>query len=325
MGGDGSGHRRRDSVPTLRNPERDVWPDQFLEHLRRSGRSVRTIESYASDLSLFGRFLSSGKTGRGHPSGWRIGPDTARDFAFYLDRLDYRPKSASRILSAVRSFYDFLLERSGVDDNPFALLKGPRVPRTVPSVLSETETRELLDSPDENTWEGKRDRAILELFYLTGIRLSELAGICMSEISPGGDRLSVKGKGGKERIVPILGWARVRIDAYLSMDPGPSSGPLFLDRPGGGSLSVHQIGRIVRKAARSAGLEGRVTPHTLRHSCATHLLNGGMDLRNIQGLLGHASLGATQKYTHVGLRELKRKYDLSRSEAKGGGLEDTDP
>lgn len=325
MGGDGSGHRRRETLPASRNPERDGWPDQFLEHLRRSGRSVRTIESYASDLSLFGRFLSSGKTGRTRTTGWRIGSDTAGEFAFYLDRLDYRPKSASRILSAVRSFYDFLLERSEVDDNPFALLKGPRVPRKVPSVLSEAETMELLESPDKNTWEGKRDRAILELFYLTGVRLSELAGLLMSDMSPDRDRLSVRGKGGKERIVPLLGWARVRVDEYLSTDARDPSGPLFLDRPEGGSLSVYQIGRIVRKAARSAGLEGRVTPHTLRHSCATHLLNGGMDLRNIQGLLGHASLGATQKYTHVGLRELKRKYDRSRSGAKGEGFEDTDP
>lgn len=316
MGGDGSGRRRRDGIPEVRR-QSDEWPDRFLEHLLRSGRSPRTVESYASDLALLGGFLKSRVRARNEAGWWQIGPDTARAFAFHLDRLDYRPKSVGRILSAIRSFYEFLRERSEVDDNPFALLKGPRVPKTVPSVLSEAETLELLNAPDPNTWEGRRDRAILELFYLTGLRLSEMAGLSRSDMSGDRDRFRVLGKGGKERIVPILGWARIRIDAYLDDDPGDSCGALFLSRPGGEALSVHQIGRIVRKAARSAGLEGRVTPHTLRHSCATHLLNGGMDLRNIQGLLGHASLGATQKYTHVGLRELKEKYDRSRPRTIG--------
>lgn len=321
MGGDGSGRRRRDVIPESRRRS-DEWTDRFLDHLLRSGRSPRTVESYASDLALFGAFLKPRARVRKDDGWWRIGPDTARAFAFHLDRLDYRPKSVGRILSAVRSFYEFLRERSAVDDNPFELLKGPRVPKTVPSVLSEAETLELLNAPDPNTWEGRRDRAILELFYLTGLRLSEMAGLLRSDMSGDRDRLRVLGKGGKERVVPILGWARIRIDAYLDDGPGDPKGALFLSRPGGEALSVHQIGRIVRKAARSVGLEGRVTPHTLRHSCATHLLNGGMDLRNIQGLLGHASLGATQKYTHVGLRELKEKYDRSRPRTIGDTLHD---
>jgi site-specific recombinase XerD len=170
----------------------------------------------------------------------------------------------------------------------------------------------LLESRPGNSWEDRRDTVMLELFYLTGIRLSELAGLVRGDLSPGMDRIQVRGKGNKERMVPLLGLTRELLRDFLSEEGGPGA-PLFAVSPGGEALSVHQIGRIVRRRVRLSGLGDRgVTPHTFRHSCATHLLDRGMDLRKIQELLGHQSLGTTQKYTHVGLADLRRRYDRIR-------------
>jgi integrase/recombinase XerC len=171
----------------------------------------------------------------------------------------------------------------------------------------------LLESDQEGSWEGRRDRAMLELFYLTGVRLSELAGLIRGDLSQGLDRIRVRGKGNKERIVPLVGLAREFLLDYLPEGGESSRDPLFPVLPGGKALSVHQIGRIVRRRVRVSGMGDRgVTPHTFRHSCATHLLDRGMDLRKIQELLGHQSLGTTQKYTHVGLADLRRRYDRIR-------------
>lgn len=318
MGGEGSGQYRAQNgqgPPGERLP--DPFVRRFLEYLGQSGKSPRTVSSYAQDLSLLQAFLRE-NPGKGKDrSGWSLSRDGATSFMFHLDGMTYQPRSVGRILSAVRTFFEFLKDRGEVAVNPFLELRGPRVPRKIPAVLNEREVSDLLDSTGTTTWEGLRDRALLELFYLTGIRLSELAGLKLRDISADRSRILVHGKGRKERIVPLVGAALECLSRYLSETPaGPdgSDGAIFRSEPGGQSLSVHQVGRIVRKASGRAGLGGRVTPHSLRHSCATHLLDRGMDLRKIQTLLGHESLGTTQQYTHIGLKELKRKYDRSRQE-----------
>ncbi len=292
------------------------WIGRFLDHLRQSGKSEKTVKAYARDIGLLREF-SDGVAGKKRREEWEMTRDEATRFMFHLDQMEYRPRSLRRTLSALRTFFDFMKDREGVSVNPFLGIRGPRVPRKVPGVLNEQEIADLLETPDPNTWEGRRDRALLELFYLTGIRLSEMAGLQIRDISKDFSRILVHGKGKKERLVPLVGTARECLSLHLSETgeaPEGSEGPVFRTSPGGSALSVHQVGRIVRKASRKAGLGGRVTPHAIRHSCATHLLDRGMDLRKIQGLLGHESLGTTQQYTHVGLKDLKRKYDRSRQE-----------
>ncbi|MHB1285279.1 MAG: tyrosine-type recombinase/integrase [Leptospirales bacterium] len=302
-----------DSGKTSENP----WLGRFLDHLVQSGKSEKTVRAYALDIGLLRDFrdgVVSGKKGR---PGWEMDREEATAFMFHLDQMEYRPRSLRRTLSAIRTFFDFMKERDGISVNPFLGIRGPRVPRKVPAVLNEQEIADLLATPDPNTWEGRRDRALLEIFYLTGIRLSEMAGLKIRDISTDLSRILIHGKGRKERLVPLVGTARECLSRHLSEtgeSPEGLEGPVFRDSPGGSALSVHQVGRIVRKSSRKAGLGGRVTPHAIRHSCATHLLDRGMDLRKIQGLLGHESLGTTQQYTHVGLKDLKRKYDRSRQE-----------
>lgn len=318
MGGDGSGrYRVSPSGSSPGETPEDPWVRRFLDHLSQSGKSLRTISSYAQDIFLLRDFLEGKGSGRKDRPAWEMTRDEATTFVFHLDQMEYRPRSMGRTLSAIRTFLDFLKDREGISVNPFLGIRGPRVPRKIPAVLNEQEVSDLLATPDETTWEGRRDRALLELFYLTGIRLSEMAGLRLRDISPDLSRILVHGKGRKERVVPLVGTAKECLSRYLSETPegsGGNGGAVFQATPGGSALSVHQVGRIVRKASGKAGLGGRVTPHALRHSCATHLLDRGMDLRKIQGLLGHESLGTTQQYTHVGLKELKRKYDRSRQE-----------
>jgi len=317
MGGKGSGTRKSDDLTHGRgliegkNPDHSLLlqVEDFLQLLSLKGRSSRTIVSFRNDLRLF--IAVSPLTGRS-ASGAVLSEKDAQAFLMHLSLGGYHPRSISRILSALRGFYEYLSEKALVTKNPFRGMKGPKVPRSQPRFLTVEEINDLLDSPDPSTWEGRRNRAILEIFYLDGLRLSELCGLNVGDLK--GDVLLVRGKGNKERLVPLVGEARVRLLSFL-----PESGQhgpldcLFPESLGGRRLSVYQIGRIVRGSAKKAGIVSNVTPHEIRHTCATHLLNNSMDLRHIQSLLGHASLSSTQKYTHVGIRELKDRYDKSKN------------
>jgi site-specific recombinase XerD len=310
LGGKGSGEFRNPGKTEGRVPGNDDAVRDFLEELAQSGHSPRTLMAYRRDLDAFRRFLLL--RGKDSPSDPSIDRTLALSYLFDLEQQEYRPRSVLRILSSLRSFYQWLCRKGRCPSNPFEDLSGPRRPKTVPAVLSEREMATLLESRPGNSWEDRRDTVMLELFYLTGIRLSELAGLVRGDLSPGMDRIQVRGKGNKERMVPLLGLTRELLRDFLSEEGGPGA-PLFAVSPGGEALSVHQIGRIVRRRVRLSGLGDRgVTPHTFRHSCATHLLDRGMDLRKIQELLGHQSLGTTQKYTHVGLADLRRRYDRIR-------------
>ena len=274
------------------------------------GRSSKTITSCRNDLLLYENVSrSDGKK----DGGLVLSQNDAQAFLMQLSLGGYHPRSISRILSSLRGFYEYLSEEGLVSKNPFRGMKGPRVPRSQPKFLTIEEVNDLLDAPDPSTWEGRRNRAILEVFYLDGLRLSELCGLNIGDLQ--GDILLIRGKGNKERRVPLVGVARIRLLSFL-----PESGAvapldcLFPESFGGKRLSVYQIGRIVRASAQKAGIVAGVTPHEIRHTCATHLLNNSMDLRHIQSLLGHSSLSSTQKYTHVGIRELKDRYDRSKSQ-----------
>lgn len=311
MGGKGSGNARNPAGKSRTESGEDAAVRNFLEELSQSGHSPRTVAAYRRDLEAFALFLRG--RGKSSPSDPGIDRNVALSYLFELEQREYQPRSVLRILSSLRSFYQWLCRERGSSSNPFGDLSGPRRPKTVPAVLSEREMTALLESDQEGSWEGRRDRAMLELFYLTGVRLSELAGLIRGDLSQGLDRIRVRGKGNKERIVPLVGLARDFLLDYLPEGGESSRDPLFPVLPGGKALSVHQIGRIVRRRVRVSGMGDRgVTPHTFRHSCATHLLDRGMDLRKIQELLGHQSLGTTQKYTHVGLADLRRRYDRIR-------------
>ncbi len=321
MGGKGSGMRKSEGLAhgrkraeqkTSAHPIFD-YLDPFLQILALKGRSSRTISSCRNDLLLF---ASSTQSGWKPGAGLLLSEKDAQAFLMTLSLAEYHPRSIARILSSLRGFYEYLVERSLVARNPFRGMKGPRVPRSQPKFLTIEEINQLLDAPDPSTWEGRRDRAILEVFYLDGLRLSELCSLNLGDLH--GDVLLVRGKGNKERRVPVVGVARVRLLSFLE-ESGQKSplDCLFPEVPGGKRLSVYQVGRIVRSSARKAGMVSNVTPHEIRHTCATHLLNNSMDLRHIQTLLGHSSLSSTQKYTHVGIRELKDRYDRSRSRPPG--------
>jgi len=317
VGGKGSGTRKSDDLIHGREALGRKKPDHpmlselepFLQILSLKGRSSRTISSCRNDLLLFiDVSLMSGGSG----PGFVLSEQGAQAFLMHLSLGGYHPRSISRILSSLRGFYEYLSEKALVTKNPFRGMKGPKVPRNQPKFLTVDEVNDLLDAPDPSTWEGRRNRAILEVFYLDGLRLSELCGLNVGDLQ--GDVLLVRGKGNKERLVPLVGEARVRLLSFLpeSGQKGPLD-CLFPESFGGRRLSVYQIGRIVRASAKKAGIVANVTPHEIRHTCATHLLNNSMDLRHIQSLLGHASLSSTQKYTHVGIRELKDRYDRSKN------------
>jgi integrase/recombinase XerC len=221
-----------------------------------------------------------------------------------------------RKLAALRSFCDFCVLTGRIAENPARVLATPRQDKRVPSFLTEDETAELLDLPRSSRPLDLRDKAILELFYATGIRVSELVGIEAGDIHLGERLVRVRGKGKKERIVPFGGKAREALEAYGRARPGlagegaAGEAAFFLNYRGG-RLTTRSVQRMVRKYIRRTAVARKISPHSLRHSFASHLLGRGADLRVIQELLGHASLATTEKYTHVDLRQLLAVYKKS--------------
>ena len=319
MGGSGSGERKSDRERREIGPRliKDPLFSLYRRHLILSGRSPQTLESVDRDLTLFAGLM--GAAFRNEEGFFWESLDRPRAVRFVkrLHEREYAPSSIARILSNLRGFYRFLKKNGHMQEDPFRLVRGPKVPRKLPAVLSEEEASTLVSSPSSGPADlvSLRDRAMLELFYESGVRLSELCRMRWEDFQTGNGALLVHGKGGKDRTVPVVGMALASLGRYLKerLEGGriPAGAPLFADREGG-SLSVWQVGRIVRKRARESGLAHRATPHVLRHSCATHLLNREADLREIQALLGHASLGTTQRYLHTGLEELARKLAKAR-------------
>ncbi len=284
---------------------------EFLDFLRHEkNASPHTVAGYGRDLRQVAAYLKEREIR------WdKTGNVVLRGFLAELHEKKRRKTTIGRKLAAMRSFYDFCVRKKWIAENPARILATPRQEKRVPSFLSEAETAELLDLPRSAAPLDLRDKAVLELFYATGIRVSELVGIETADIHFGERLVRVRGKGKKERIVPFGHKAREALEAYRRARPelatGAAGGEAFFLNYRGGRLTARSVQRMVRKYIRRTAVARKISPHSLRHSFASHLLGRGADLRVIQELLGHASLATTQKYTHVDLQQLLTVYKKS--------------
>ena len=299
---------------------------RYLDHLMvERGLSANTLGAYRRDLRRYLSFLSE----RGIGSADDVDEAAIRSFLASIsasthgqEAAPYAATTVARALSSVRSFHRFLLREGSVRRDPAAGVVRPRLPRGLPHPLTLDEVGRLLEAPDPATPIGLRDRAILELLYGAGLRVGELTGLDVDDVDLEGGFVRVLGKGGKERDVPVGRFARDAVGSYLSRTrPGFASersrAALFLSSRGH-RLTRQSVGRLLSGYARRAGVDRRVTPHDLRHSFATHLLDGGADVRVVQELLGHASVATTQIYTLVTKEHLREVYYTSHPRARRG-------
>ena len=276
----------------------------FLDELQvERGLSPLTVAAYRRDLAQFAAAAGTA---------WRHDPEPVRDFVNALRRDGRRPSTQARKVAAIRSFYGFALREELADRDVAALLDAPKAGTYLPDVLTAEAVASILDAPPAEEPEGIRDRAILELLYACGLRVSELTGLDTDRLDLPGLQVRVIGKGNRERRVPMGEEARERIQRYLAgpraaWTAGHPSAAVFVSQRGA-RLARESVWRLVRRWAAAAGVEARVTPHTFRHSFATHLLEGGADLRVVQTLLGHASISTTQLYTHLTGERLREVY-----------------
>ena len=313
--------------------------DAFLEHLAlNDNASDHTVRAYESDLSQFLQFLSRHLARRrAELTATDFDPVHIRAFLVELHKKGNSRSSAARKVAAIRTFGRYLRREGILDGDPAALVGTPKREQRLPAHLGETEMSRLLEMPDTSQPLGRRDRAILELFYASGLRLSELVGLDIEDVNLGSRVVRVLGKGGKERIVPFNRSTEAAVRAWLAdwealsfagargsvvrgtRRPGVrgrkrSSDPLFLNYQGR-RLSTRSVDRLVRKYVAACSTRFGISPHALRHSFATHLLERGADLRAIQELLGHARLSTTQRYTHVNAAQLIEMYRKAHPKA----------
>jgi integrase/recombinase XerC len=294
----------------------------FLELERHASRE--TVRNYASDLRQFRAFMTADHSGASTLDPAAVKPESIRGYLHWLDRKREKSTSMARKLASLRSFYRYLQREGIVGLNPAEAIRMPKQPKHLPRVLTKDDAAALMEFPSGEGRESFRDRALLETLYSTGARVSELVGIDLEDLRLSEGLVHLRGKGRKERIVPIGDVALRAIEAYLGQQlsagargtTAKSAGapsPVFRNSRGG-RLTTRSVARIVvRYSNRLAG--GSVSPHTLRHSFATHLLDEGADLRSIQEMLGHASLSTTQKYTHLATDQLMAVYDKTHPRA----------
>lgn len=276
--------------------EFEVALDEFLRELALfKGFSEHTLKAYSSDICDFLNFLEERALELNRSALW--------EYRAFLSSQGYERSSIARKLSSLRSFLRFLREKGFLKESLERVLKNPRMGRALPRALSKEEVERLISSASDS-----RERAIVEFIYATGVRVGELVSLNWSDIDWGNEIVRIVGKGGKERIVPIGSKALEALKAYGKVSG--MSGPLFKNRDGD-RLTARSVERIVKAMALRAGLKGHVTPHVLRHSFATHLLEGGADLRVVQEMLGHSSLATTQIYTKITLERMKEVYELA--------------
>jgi len=284
----------------------------YLEAERNVSRY--TVRNYTTDLlgskkiKGFFTFLKE----KGLSSLDEVDRSIMRDYLTYLMEQGIVKASIARKISAIRSFYRYLVREEIIPTSPVASTSSPKLDKRLPSFLTPEETVRLLEAPDLSTPQGKRDRALIELLYASGIRVSELASLDIGQVNLNTNEIRVWGKGGKERMVLMGKPAAEALTAYLSQDRpellgNKKSHALFINRYGG-RLIERSVQRILEKYAKIAGIDKRVHPHLLRHTFATHLLDGGASLRVVQELLGHANLSSTQIYTHVTKSQAKKVY-----------------
>jgi len=316
---------------------------KFLDYLTFEKRfSEHTAKCYGADLGQFSQFLA-GSGGEPHGEGEPIslgdhhpGPATAvatqtgtridqilltvdvnavRSYLAFLNEKEYSKATIARKLATLRSFYKFLVKRNEITENPVMSIRTPKQEKKLPRFLEYEEVKRLLETPPMDTWLGARDRAILETLYSTGIRVSELVALNMDDVDFLGEVVHVRGKGKKERIAPISSSALQVIQHYMEFrnkraqsNSNFDAKVLFVNKHGR-RLSTRSVRRKMDKYLKMAGLDPAISPHTLRHSFATHMLNNGADLRSVQELLGHQSLSTTQVYTHLSTSRIKEVYE----------------
>lgn len=286
----------------------DRLVEQFLEHLEvERNVSARTLINYRHALATFRERV-------GEPPWKELRPDHFRRYLFDRMKAGIAKPTIRLHFAAMRTFFRFLVERHGLADNPLKQVQLPKLDKKLPVVLNPKQIDALLTAPlkmeksdKAPKWMPKRDAAILELFYSSGLRLSELASLEVRAIDPYNETVRVIGKGRKERIVPVGSLALEAIQQYRHA-AAVNAGPLFINK-GRKRLSVRSVWLSLKRYLDHAGIPSNISPHKLRHSFATHLLDAGADLRSVQSLLGHASLSTTQIYTHVTVERLKRAYD----------------
>ena len=289
--------------------------DDFMRHLStEKGYSPNTVRAYSRDLEEFRSYLRqraqrrSGAEEDREPEIADIDHLTLRGYLGWLFKKNARATIA-RKLSALRSFFTFLMKHGVIETNPAEYLLTPKLPKKIPGYLSVDDMFRLLDSIPGDSILDLRNRAMFETMYSAGIRVAELAGMNVEDADLAGHTIRVRGKGNRERIVPIGRKAARAMEEYRrQLGKAASRGPLFLNRYGN-RLTTRSIARILNRLARQCGLAVPVSPHGLRHSFATHLLDAGADLRAVQELLGHKNLSTTQRYTHVSIDRLMAVYD----------------
>jgi integrase/recombinase XerD len=288
----------------MSSPDREII-ERFCDALwLQEGLSTNTLDAYRRDVEGLSRWLA--------PRGTALISATRADLLEYLSGLvgkGARPRSTARLLSSLRRFYRYWVREERIKSDPTALIDSPKIGRPLPKSLTEDQVEKLLQSPDDTTTHGLRDRAMLEALYATGLRVSELVGLTLSQVSLTQGVVRVIGKGDKERLVPLGEEAMSWISRYLAEGRSRllrrhSTDAVFITARGG-PMTRQAFWHNLKRHARVGGIQTVLSPHTLRHAFATHLLNHGADLRVVQMLLGHADLSTTQIYTHVAQARLK--------------------
>lgn len=317
--------------------ENSMVIQEFLSYLQFEKRfSEHTAKCYGADLVQFGEFLTGrapGSEAEGYGGGFGGGTAVATETAVHIDQLllsadvnsmrsymsllnekQYSKSTIARKLATLRSFYKFLVKRNKISSSPVMAIRTPKQEKKLPRFLEYEEVKKLLETPPLDNWLGVRDRAMMETLYSTGMRVSELVALNMDDIDFLGEVVHIRGKGKKERIAPISSSTLQMIQRYIEFrnkraqsNSNFESKVLFVNKHGR-RLSTRSVRRKMDKYLKMAGLDPAISPHTLRHSFATHMLNNGADLRSVQELLGHQSLSTTQIYTHLTTRKLKEVY-----------------
>ncbi len=299
----------------------EEYLDRFITYLVvERNASPYTVRNYRREVGEFLRFLEK----EGISSLQEVDRRVLTRYLLWLNARGYSKASIRRRISELRSFFKWLVREGAVESNPIEAISAPKVPQRLPRYLKPEEIEAIMQAPDTSQPLGQRDRAILEILYATGMRISELVGLDMGTVDIARGQMMVRGKGSKERIVLLGRPARDALDLYLKegrpkLLKGKRTSALFLNRFGE-RLSVRGVQSMLDRCARKAGLKW-VTPHLLRHTFATHMLGGGADLRVVQELLGHASLSSTQVYTHVSQRRAREVYMHSHPLAREGEAE----
>ncbi len=340
--------------------EDSIIINEFLNYLQFEKRfSVHTAKCYGVDLSQFGEFLLSrgeGASPAGEPlhgaeagghehagAATAVATETKVDIDQLLVRTDvtairaymatlnekqYSKATIARKLATLRSFFKFLVKRDRISSNPVVGIRTPKQEKRLPKFLEYDDIKRLLETPPMDTWLGARDRAIMETLYSTGMRVSELVALNMDDVDFLGEVVHIRGKGKKERIAPISSSVLRVIQHYLefrnkrAQNNGNFDGKVLFVNKHGKRLSTRSVRRKMDKYLKMAGLDPAISPHTLRHSFATHMLNRGADLRSVQELLGHQSLSTTQIYTHLTTKKLKEVYQGAHPRENDNGPED---